>query len=409
MVSVNRPVAPLLAVAVVVLSSVLGLAATDLVLPAVPTLPAALNGAPAQAQLVLAAFALGNGLGLLLFGALGSRYDQRWLLAGSLLLFAVLTLLASVSQSLPQLIGMRLLQGVSAAAGPVFAPGIIRALFSPQGAMRAIGVLGSVESLAPALAPVAGVWLLAVFGWRSSFYLLGIVAVVLAAVVWILRSAFPPLVATANAGSYLRLLRSAVFLRYALTQALTLGGLLVFVFGAPMVITQSLGGSINDFIVMQVSGITSFILAANLASRLAARFGAEPVIFSGTLISAGGALAILVYSFVYSPVPSPIEIAADDSSTLLLTLLFVPMNLGLGLRGPPGFYRAIIAAEGDDARGSALVILFVLLIAAFGTALVAPWIDEGLRPLMIGAASLSVASVAVLLLLPALPADAESA
>ena len=76
-----------------------------------------------------------------------------------------------------------------------------------------------------------------------------------------------------------------VFLRYALSQAFTLGGLLIFVFGAPAMITKGLSGTLNDFIIMQVAGIAVFIIASNLAGRLADRFGAEPMIWFGIQLS----------------------------------------------------------------------------------------------------------------------------
>ena len=71
----------LLAFGVVVLATLLGFAATDLVLPAVPLLPQALDGTPAQAQHVLASFTAGLACGLLLFGELGARWPcccSRW-------------------------------------------------------------------------------------------------------------------------------------------------------------------------------------------------------------------------------------------------------------------------------------------------------------------------------------------
>lgn len=53
-------------------------------------------------------------------------------------------------------------------------------MFDEAGAIRAIGALGSIESLAPALAPILGVWLLAFGSWTLSFELMGAVALVLA-------------------------------------------------------------------------------------------------------------------------------------------------------------------------------------------------------------------------------------
>ena len=54
------------------------------------------------------------------------------------------------------------------------------------------------------------------------------------------------------------------------------------------------------------------------------------------------------------------------------------MNIGMGLRGPTGFVAAIEAAGANDARASALIGLFITGTIAIGTAVVAPFLDDGL-------------------------------
>ena len=192
-------------------------------------------------------------------------------------------------------------------------------------------------------------------------------------------------------GSYARLLSDPAFLRYALSQAFVLGGLLVFVFGAPAVVVRSFGGTLTDFIMMQVIGIPSFILAANMAGSSVTKFGAERMIFVGTVLAGAGVVPMLAYAL------------AGGRSALAVTALFVPVNVSLGLRGPPGFYRALLAARGDDARGSAIVILAIMAATAIGTAVVAPFIEHGLVPLALATLALQLAALACLLLLPRLP------
>lgn len=377
------------ALGLVVASTLLGLMGTDLVLPAVPSLPEALGSDAATAQLVLAAYVAGTCVGLLLFGALGDRFRTQTLVIGSLLSTGLVSLACAAAPDIETLILLRAVQGAVAAGPAVFAPGIVRAMFDEAGAVRAIGALGSIESLAPALAPIFGVWLLGLGGWRASFELIGGAAFVLAAA--IAASRLLPQAARRARGGYRHLLADPVYLRYALSQALVLGGLLVFVFGAPAVIVRSLGGAISDFIVMQLCGIASFIVAANLAGRLAARFGAERMIGLGTLICAGSAGGILLYAI------------AGGTALPIVTMLFVPMNMGLGLRGPPGFFRAVVASGGDDARGAALVILGIMAATAGGTAAVAPFIDEGLAPLALAAFALKAVACLCLATLPKLP------
>ncbi|MCA8902125.1 MAG: MFS transporter [Hyphomonas sp.] len=384
--------APSLAFALLLLGTTLGLAGTDLVLPAVPGLPEALGGTAAMAQLVLAAFVAGGCIGLILFGELGARMDQRGLLVGSLIAYAAVSFACTLAPSLPALVGLRFLHGLSGSAAAVFAPGMIRAMFSEAKAVRAIGLMGSIESLVPALAPVAGVWLLAVSDWTGSFHVIAALSLAVAGLIAALRSSLPAPPPTRGTGSYVRLLTNSTFLRYGLSQAFTLGGLLIFVFGAPAVLTKALGADLDAFIIMQLAGIAFFILGANIAGRLADRFGAERMILFGTALSALGLLGLLAYGL------------GGGTDTRIIATLFVPVNLGLGLRGPPGFFRAILASNGDDARGAALVILFILATTATGTAIAAPFVTVGLAPLAGVAACVSCISAALLLTLPKLPA-----
>jgi predicted MFS family arabinose efflux permease len=368
-----------LALGLIVASTVLGLMGTDLVLPAVPSLPEALGGDAAAAQLVLAAYVAGTAAGLLAFGALGDRFGTRALLIGSLLLTGIVSLACAAAPDIFTLIALRALQGAVASGPAVFAPAIVRALYDEAGAVRALGALGSIKSLAPARAPILGAWLLALAGWRASFELIGGLALALAAAFVVYRGL--PKAARRPSGSYRRLLADPVYLRYCLSHALTLGGLLVFVFGAPAVIVRAFGGALSGFIIMQVCGIATFIIAANAAGRLASRFGAERMIGLGTALCAAGAGAILAYAL------------AGGRDVWIITALFVPMNTGLGLRGPPGFFRAVIASHGDDARGAALVILGIVGVTALGTAAVAPFIETGLAPLALAAFALEVGAL----------------
>jgi len=388
--SMKTAAAPSLAFALLLLGTTLGLAGTDLVLPAVPDLPGVLGGSAALAQLVLAAFVAGGCVGLVLFGELGARADQRKLLVGSLIAYAIVSLACALAPSLPALVGLRFLHGLSGAAAAVFAPGMIRAMFSEAGAVRALGVMGSVESLVPALAPVAGVGLLAAFGWASSFYVIAALSLMVAVLVRALGSSLPVPPPTRGKGSYIRLLNNSTYLRYALSQACTLGGLLIFVFGAPAMMTKALGLSLNAFIIMQVTGIAFFILASNLAGRLADKFGPERMILTGSAVSALGLIGLAAFGF------------SGGTDATVITALFVPVNFGLGLRGPPGFFRAILASDGDDARGAALVILFILATTATGTAIAAPFVTDGLAPLAMIAGGASCFSVLMLLVLPKL-------
>lgn len=378
--------------ALLVCGTVIGLAGIDLVLPAIPSLPDSIAGTLESAQLVLASFAAGTAIGLIIFGELGARQNQRVLLIAALAFYAVLSFVAAQVDSINQLIWVRFFQGVASSAPAVFAPGMIKAMYSERGALKAIGLMGSIESLTPAFAPVVGAWLLTFGDWRLSFFVTASLASLLCISIFTIGgSSLNSLkhnnsihTGTGSKHTYRSLISNRAFMRHALSHACTLGGLLVFVFGAPTVITTSMGGDLLDFNIMQIIGVSFFIVSANLSARLVDRFGSETMIFLGSSMTALGCLGILLFAYLGNSDPS------------WLWALFIPVNLGLGFRGPPGFYQAVVAAGDNDSRGAAVLILFILGLAAIGTAVVAPFIAQGLLPLALVASIIGVSSVVIL-------------
>lgn len=367
-----------------VLGTVLGLAGTDLILPAIPSLTDSLPGSIEQAQLVLATFVAGTALGLLIFGELGARFDQRVLMLVALLAYGLFSLLATQATDLSELVAIRFIQGLSCSAPAVFAPGIIKSIYDERGALRAIGFMGSIESLTPALAPIAGTWLLAIYDWKASFYLTAWLAFLIAAIWAVMFTRIPKLKSQRNQQGYATLFSNREFIRHSLSHACTLGGLLIFVFGAPTVIIRSMGGDLSDFVTMQVIGISLFILSANSTHWFVDRYGRDQIIFFGSFLTALGCFSVLVYGLS----------AFDDPRALWL--LFIPINLGLGLRGPPGFHQAVVAAGDNDARGAAVLILAILGVAAIGTSIAAAFIQGGLAPLALVAFLFAASSPLIL-------------
>jgi len=183
---------------------------------------------------------------------------------------------------------------------------------------------------------------------------------------------------------YLGLFRNFMFLRFALSHAACLSGLLVFVFGAPAVYTKAFGGSIDDFIIQQVVGITCFIIASNSASRIVLRLGTERSLMLGALVAMFGGLGIFIYACL------------GGTNTLVYMLFFIPVNAGLGIRGPVGFHQAVVCAKGNESRGAAVILLATFSAAAVGTALAAPFVAESM--IVLAAISFSLLLASALLL-----------
>jgi len=198
------------------------------------------------------------------------------------------------------------------------------------------------------------------------------VAAGLAAFVFLIVAAKPRLLPAgrsgdgASRGTYWALFQNAAYLRHAVGFSLVLGGLVVFVFAAPVVVVKSMGGTIAGFIILQVVGVSTFIACANSSSFVAARIGTESAVALGTALALLSGLGFLGYAL------------AGGNSPAWLIPFWIPMNVGMGLRGPTGYVAAIAAAGSNDARAAALIGLFITATIAIGTALVAPFLDSGL-------------------------------
>lgn len=372
-----------------ILCSMSTAAGTDMVLPAIPLFATVFNISSEISQRILSIYVAGNACGLLLFGNLADRFSKIRMLFFALLLFSLTSFGCAYAPEITLLLILRFIQGMASAAASVFIPGFIRGLFPHRKAARAIGLLGSIQALVPAIAPVVGTLILQFFNWRITFISLGVLTMALAVMI---RFAKGPErnPGQHTPGTYVQLLKNAVYLRYALSQALAVGGLITFVFGAPSVIILSMGGNLNDFILMQMLNVGGYIIAANISPGLAERFSHEKVILAGTLMALLSAFALSGYGFL------------NGSRAFVMTILFTPMGFALGLRGPVAFYRGIVSAGSNDARGSALMIFLTFITTALGSLITGHFITGGLTPLAMSVTAMFLLSFLLFVLLPKL-------
>lgn len=389
----------ILASVLVLAAAVATTAAIDLVLPAVPALPSLIGGDPQAAQYVIAAYMGGSTLGMIAFGSFAHKFDARILLAWSLVAFALLSAAAAMTTNIWALNFVRVLQGVASAGAAVLPAPMLRKLFNETGAVRALSLASSFQSLVPGLAPLMGAWLLQVAGWQASFVITGTLAAIIG-IIMLARPALLPFDASEpdrlQRGGYAALLRNKPFIRYGFSHALILGGLLTFIFGAPYVMAEKMNGSVGSFVVFQMVMVAVYIVVANLGGIFVNRIGAEKLFVTGTVLTALSAIALLAYALL-----------GGSDATMLLPIM-LPTMAGLGLRGGIGFLKAIAASVPDDARGSAALMLAVTALPSIGTALLAPFIQFGLPALAIAFAASVLPGAILVFALRGLP-DARRA
>src|SRR5450830_794877 len=149
--------------------SMLGPFSIDAYLPAFPNIEADLHASAIEVQQTLTAYMLAFACMVLWHGALADAFGRRNVILCAMVVFAVGTFGCAASHSVHYLWVFRIMQGVSAGAGVVVGRAIIRDLYSDAPAARLLSLVTMIFSIAPAIAPVLGGWIVTLSDWRTIF------------------------------------------------------------------------------------------------------------------------------------------------------------------------------------------------------------------------------------------------
>ena len=338
-----------LAVLVVALTS-LGPLSTDFYLPALPAIARALHTDSAGVQLTLSVYLLGFGAGQLLVGPLSDRFGRRPVMLWGMLVFLLSTLACVFAESLAVLVGARLLQAFGACAGPVLGRAVVRDLYGPAESARMLSHVSTATALAPLLAPLFGGWLTAAWGWRATFVVLAVYAVLLMlAVAMLLREtnrhpdadAMRPGRMLAN---YRTLLADPAYRGALLIGCGAFAALFAFISGSPFVFIEHFGLSPQQMGLAFGLNVTGFMIGSTLSARHSRRLGPARLIRHGVWI--GAACGVLLAALAYA---GPQHLAAVMLPMWGVTAaigLILPNATALGLAGYPRMAGAAASLMG---------------------------------------------------------------
>lgn len=151
----------------ITLMAVMGVAS---ITPAFPKIIKELRLPPHNIGLLITAFTVPGVFLTPVLGVLADRFGRKKILAPSLFLFALAGGACAFSQNFHVLLGLRLLQGIGAAALPSMNATLIGDLYSGSERDAAMGLNASVLSLGTASYPALG-GVLAAAGWQYPFFL----------------------------------------------------------------------------------------------------------------------------------------------------------------------------------------------------------------------------------------------
>lgn len=336
---------------VLVLGSLIALGplTIDLYLPALPTITSELLTTSATVQLTLTGTLAGLALGQLLIGPLSDRLGRkRPLLAGAAVhVFA--SLLCIVAPNVAVLGGLRVLQGLGAAAGAVIAMAIVRDLYTGRAAATLLSRLILVMGAAPVLAPTLGAQVLEFTSWRGLFGVLALYSLVLLPIAArMLPETLPPqrrqtsgVLGTMR--TYGSLLRDRTFLGLILVAGLAMSAVMSYVSGASFVFQEQFGLNQQQFGLAFSSGAIWMIIASQLNPVLLRRFEPRQLLLGAIIAGATAGLLLLT-------------LASSGTGGLfgvLVPLWLVLLSVGLALPNAP----ALALSRHGEAAGTAAALL----------------------------------------------------
>ena len=131
--------------------------AIDMYLPSMPIIAQEFGVESGAVQMTLSAYVLGFAIGQMFYGPMADSIGRKPVIFWGTLIFALAGMACAMAQSIEQLINLRFLHGLSAAAASVVINALMRDMFTKDDFSRMMSFVVLVMTIAPLLAPIVGV------------------------------------------------------------------------------------------------------------------------------------------------------------------------------------------------------------------------------------------------------------
>jgi len=310
----------------------------DTVFPAFGRIGAEFGASEVGLQQLVSAYLAAFAVMSILHGPLSDALGRKPVMIGGLVIYLIGMFGSILAPGLGGLVALRVLQGMSAGAATIVSRVVIRDMFAGPEAQRLMARVMMIFSVAPALAPILGGWLLLLGDWRWVFAGVGLYGVVTLVLTALLPETLPrdqrtPLRLRSLLGSLVHVGRSPVMLRIASASALGFAAQFLFIAGASIIVDRLLGLGEQDFWVLFVPLIIGMMSGSWVVGRAAAVVPRPRLITIGYVAAILAALVNLLLVAV-SPAPdgtiSPALIPLVAGPMLLafaVSLVFAPIQL----------------------------------------------------------------------------------
>ncbi|WP_169568821.1 multidrug effflux MFS transporter [Sneathiella limimaris] len=296
----NPPVLSHSTILALILISMVGPLAMNIILPSISSYQVAFETEYALAQLTLTFYLASVAIGQLFYGPISDRFGRMPVIYFGLVTYVIGGALCYFAQSIEMLIVARIIQAFGGCAGMVMGRAMVRDKYDANQATSVIAYMTMGIVLAPTLGPAIGGILEDLYGWQSSFIFVALCGLTVFFVVTrslsetLPREKRHPTHIGHMLLSFYFLFRNPKFNAYAFMVAFSTSAYFAFLGGSSYVLIDLMGISASELGLAFVAVSALYILGNFLTARLNIRFGLNKLIAFGATVSLLGALAILM-------------------------------------------------------------------------------------------------------------------
>ena len=219
--------------------------ATDIYIPSLPSMEAALHISSLQVQFTLSVFLISYGISQLFIGSILDSFGRYNFSLSALIIFIVSCLIIANTQNIYVIYLMRIIHGITVAAIVVAKRAYFVDVFTGDKLKSYLSIFTIIWSTGPIIAPFIGGYLQNLFGWQSNFYFLAGMGAVLAVLEYIFSG--ETLKETTEfkirkiAGIYYQMIRTSSFTLGLLMLGMAYSMIMLYNMSGPFIIEHQLG------------------------------------------------------------------------------------------------------------------------------------------------------------------------
>jgi DHA1 family bicyclomycin/chloramphenicol resistance-like MFS transporter len=357
--------------------------ATDLYLPALPTMSEQLNCSVASVTSSLYWFFFFVSVSSFVWGPLSDKYGRKRILLIGVPLYIISSLFCVLSQNVLQLITARVFQAIGAGASMSVNLAIVKDVFPGKTRERTLAFVTVLNGMIPVIAPSIGSQIIKLTSWRGTFGLLAIIGILVWIFVLFLKETNREYSNISTLKTTLRLfvvLKNPHFTRLLIVFSSISAPLLAFISVSSFIFVKRFGVSNEAFSLYFGAIAMHFIIGGPVYLFLRKRF--KP-------------LTIITACYIGSLISGTLMLTIGQMNPLLFAISIATGYLSTSISRPPSSSLLLEQQDKDTGSASSLIQASFVLSGFMGMVFIS--FDWSNRIMVLGIMNLVLSSGGLLL------------